>query len=119
MKVSSHGEIFISDYQSHCVMVYDYSGGEKRRLGGEDVCRRPFGVCLTSSGQVIVADKQENVMKFTMFSQTGKFLASMRSDLISAICTGVVLASDGCLVVSSKDNHLYFFNYSNCVEIGQ
>ena len=117
VSVSSQGEIFISDYLSHRVMVYDYSGGVKRRLGGEDVCRRPFGVCLTSSGQVIVADKQETVMKFTMFSQTGKFLASLRSDLDQENCTDVALASDGRLVVSSKDNHLYFFNFSNCVEI--
>jgi len=113
--VSSQGEIFISDYQTHCVMVYDYSGGVRRRLGGKDVCRRPFGVCLTSSGHVIVADKQGSVMKFTLFGQTGKFLASMRSSLISVICTDMVQASDGCLVVSSKDNHLYFFNYSNHV----
>jgi len=115
VSVSSQEEIFISDYQLHCVMVYDYSGVVMRRLGGFDVCGRPFGVCLSSSGQVIVADKQEPVMKFTMFSQNGKFLASMRSDLTQENCTEVALASDGCLVVSSKDNHLYFFNYSNCI----
>jgi len=101
--------ILVSDYQNHCVMVYDFSGTLKRRLGGPGICTRPFGVLMSKSGNVIVADRQAILVKLSVFSLDGQLLGTIKTDIDQYKVRDIALTSDGSLVVLFKD----FLSFSN------
>jgi len=101
--------ILVSDYQNHCVMVYDFLGTLKRRLGGPGICTRPFGVLMSKSGNVIVADRQAILVKLSVFSLDGQLLGTIKTDIDQHKVKDIALTADGSLVVLYKD----FLSFSN------
>jgi len=101
--------ILVSDYQNHCVMVYDFSGTLKRRLGGPGICTRPFGVLMSKSGNVIVADRQAILVKLSVFSLDGQLLGTIKTDIDQHKVKDIAFTSDGSLVVLYKN----FLSFSN------
>ena len=96
-------EILVSDYHDHCVKVYDHQGSLRRRLGGQGICSRPFRVTMTSSGQVLVADRQDKLLKVTVFSLDGQLLGTIKTNMNQLEVKDVARVVDGSLVVSWKD----------------
>jgi len=96
-------EILVSDYHDHCVKVYDHQGTLMRRLGGQGICSRPFRVIMTSSGQVLVADRQDKLLKLTVFSLDGQLLGTIKTNMNQLEVKDVARVVDGSLVVSWRD----------------
>ena len=55
--VAADGKVFASDWQNHCIHVFDRSGRHISRLGA-DFLKLPAGIAVNNMGQLLIADRE-------------------------------------------------------------
>ncbi|XP_066299144.1 tripartite motif-containing protein 3-like [Branchiostoma lanceolatum] len=106
ISVDGEGRILVSDWDNHCVFVYDEFGQFLFKFGGEGSgegqLKHPRGICTDNSGNIIVADRGNS--REEVFDNTGRFLKHITTNIEPG---GVAMASQGLgqLVVTSCKNH--------------
>ncbi|XP_078662080.1 protein meiotic P26-like [Branchiostoma floridae x Branchiostoma belcheri] len=108
--VDGEGRILASDYDNHCVYVYNEDGQflfefrecEGTSTSGLDL---PHGICTDRAGNIFVADGFYNQVE--MFDKRGKFLKHITTDMKPC---AIAMAAQGQLVVTgatSSSNSVY------------
>eukprot|EP00058_Branchiostoma_floridae_P002449 XP_002587937.1 hypothetical protein BRAFLDRAFT_87325 [Branchiostoma floridae] len=102
--VDGEGNILVSDWDTHCVYVYDESGKFLFQFGGEGSgegqLKFPHGICIDSSGNIIVADRGNE--RIQIFTRHGEFVRTVRT---GPVPRGLAVGPEGQLVVTGRDNH--------------
>eukprot|EP00058_Branchiostoma_floridae_P000674 XP_002586162.1 hypothetical protein BRAFLDRAFT_109858 [Branchiostoma floridae] len=106
--VDVEGNILVSDYDNHCVYVYNEDGQFLFQCGGNgSSCNRgegkllwPRGICTDRAGNIIVADYGNS--RVQMFDKTGKFRKHITTDM--QYPCAVAMAPQGQLVVTDDKN---------------
>ena len=99
----------VSDSCNHCIKVFNHSGTFLSKFGkqgnGDGEFKRPYGICLDSSNNLLVCDRGNNrVQQFSLIDNrfTGKTITDLPDP------TGIAIAPDGrILVTSGKANKVY------------
>ncbi|XP_078619099.1 uncharacterized protein LOC144886354 [Branchiostoma floridae x Branchiostoma japonicum] len=103
--VDGEGNILVSDYDNHCIYVYNEGGQFLFKFGhkgsGEGQLNRPCGICTDKSGNIIVADRHNS--RVEMFDKTGKFLQHITTNIQNP--KDVAVAPQGQVVVTDDTNH--------------
>ncbi|XP_035687668.1 E3 ubiquitin-protein ligase TRIM71-like [Branchiostoma floridae] len=103
--VDEEGNILVSDYDNHCIYVFNDDGEFQFKFGcrgsGEGQLNRPCGICTDESGNIIVADR--NNSRVEMFDKTGRFLKHITTDIEDP--KDVAVAPQGQVVVTDYSNH--------------
>eukprot|EP00058_Branchiostoma_floridae_P003265 XP_002588753.1 hypothetical protein BRAFLDRAFT_89820 [Branchiostoma floridae] len=77
------GNILLSDWDNHCVFVYNEDGHFLFKFGGrgsgEGQLYNPHGICTDREGNIIVADSGNS--RVEMFDKTGRFLKHIGTDM--------------------------------------
>ncbi|XP_035660445.1 uncharacterized protein LOC118405135 [Branchiostoma floridae] len=118
--MDGEGNFLVSDYENHCVYVYNKDkqflfqfGGEG---SGEGQLKGPLGICTDRAGNIIVADLGNR--RVEMFDKTGRFLKHIATDMERPYA--VAMAPEGQLVVTDfTDNKVTIFPtfcLSQCLE---
>ncbi|XP_035699114.1 tripartite motif-containing protein 3-like [Branchiostoma floridae] len=98
--VDGEGNIFVSDWYSYCVFMYNKDGQFLFRFGAEKNDNghlwHPRGICTDRAGNVILADTLNH--RVVMFDQTGRGL--MRNESTDMWPWGVAVGPQGQLVVT-------------------
>eukprot|EP00058_Branchiostoma_floridae_P021869 XP_002607359.1 hypothetical protein BRAFLDRAFT_69765 [Branchiostoma floridae] len=98
--VDAEGNILVSDFENHCVYVYNEDGQFLFQFGGEGSdegqLQWPSGICTDGAGNIIVADSGNR--RVEMFDKTGKFLKHITTDM--QYPCAVAMATQGQLVVT-------------------
>eukprot|EP00058_Branchiostoma_floridae_P017086 XP_002602574.1 hypothetical protein BRAFLDRAFT_81834 [Branchiostoma floridae] len=104
ISVDGEGRILVSDWDNHCVFVYDDFGKFLFKFGGEGSgegkLKHPYGSGTDSSGNIIVADSGNN--RVELFDITGRF-KHITTNIEHP--GGVAMAPQGQLVVTCCKNH--------------
>ncbi|KAL7673092.1 hypothetical protein ACOME3_007964 [Neoechinorhynchus agilis] len=113
--VNAKDEIFISDNRSHCVKVFSYAGTFIRSIGSEGITNFPIAIGIEDDGKgdILVADNH-NSFNLTIFSEKGILKGAFESKIRHAQCYDAALMSNGRVVLSSKDYHIYVYRYHDC-----
>ncbi|XP_019613545.1 PREDICTED: tripartite motif-containing protein 3-like [Branchiostoma belcheri] len=102
--VDGEGNILVSDWDNHCVYVYNEDGQFLFQFGGEgsgeSQLNNPYGICTDRAGNIIVADGGNS--RVEMFDKTGKFLKRITTDM-ERPCA-VAMAIQGQLVVTDNSD---------------
>ncbi|KAI8483715.1 hypothetical protein Bbelb_385070 [Branchiostoma belcheri] len=100
----------VSDWDNHCVFVYNEDGQFLFKFGGwgsdEGQLKKPRGICTDRAGNIIVADSGNK--RVEMFDKTGKFLKHITTDM-EWPCA-VAMATQGQLVVTDWNNTVSIFH---------
>ncbi|XP_078573705.1 protein meiotic P26-like [Branchiostoma floridae x Branchiostoma japonicum] len=103
--VDGEGNIFVSDWASHCVYVYNDDGQFLFKFGGkgsgEGQLLHPFGICTDREGNIVVIDRGNS--RVEMFDKTGKFLKHIAVGIKES--QAVAMATQGQLVMTSCRSH--------------
>eukprot|EP00058_Branchiostoma_floridae_P002412 XP_002587900.1 hypothetical protein BRAFLDRAFT_87288 [Branchiostoma floridae] len=103
--VDGEGNILVSDWDTHCVYVYDESGKFLFQFGGrgsgEGQLRMPHGICTDSSGHILVADFGNE--RVQIFTRHGEFVRTVRTGFR---LDGLAVGPEGQLVVTSYWNSI-------------
>ncbi|XP_019647744.1 PREDICTED: tripartite motif-containing protein 2-like [Branchiostoma belcheri] len=103
--VDGEGNILVSDYDNHCIYVYNQDGEFLFKFGGEGSgegqLKHPRGICTDKAGNIIVADRGNS--RVEMFDKTGKFLKHITMDVEEP--KAVAVAAQGQVVVTDDSNH--------------
>ncbi|XP_078674168.1 tripartite motif-containing protein 2-like [Branchiostoma floridae x Branchiostoma belcheri] len=109
--VDGEGNILVSDWDNHCVFVYNENGQFQfgGRGSGEGQLKNPHGICTDRAGNIIVADTGNR--RVEMFDKTRKFLKHINTDLKEP--WAVAMAKQGQLVITdySDDSVSIFQNF--------
>ncbi len=77
--VNQGGQVIVTEYQGHCVSMFNRSGKRIRKFGshgsGEGQFRHPAGVAVDSEGSILVVDSHNH--RVQKFSAEGDFLAAV------------------------------------------
>ncbi|XP_078658311.1 tripartite motif-containing protein 3-like [Branchiostoma floridae x Branchiostoma belcheri] len=102
------GRILVSDWDNHCVFVYNVFGQHQLTFGeegsSEGQLKHPYGTCTDRYGNIIVADSGNS--RVEMFDKKGRFLKHIVTDLEAP--GGVAMAPEGQLVVTCCKNHTVY-----------
>ncbi|XP_035684723.1 E3 ubiquitin-protein ligase TRIM71-like [Branchiostoma floridae] len=94
------GNILLSDWDNHCVFVYNEDGQFLFKFGGrgsgEGQMYNPHGICTDKEGNIIVADSGNS--RVEMFDKTGRFLKHIATNMEAPLA--VAMATQGQLVVT-------------------
>ncbi|XP_078661418.1 tripartite motif-containing protein 2-like [Branchiostoma floridae x Branchiostoma belcheri] len=103
--VDGEGNILVSDWDNHCVYVYNEDGQFLFQFGGEGSgkgqLKYPRGICTDRAGNIIVADERNS--RVEMFDKTGKFLKHIATDMKGL--QAVAMATQGQLVITDCGHH--------------
>ncbi|XP_078660708.1 tripartite motif-containing protein 2-like [Branchiostoma floridae x Branchiostoma belcheri] len=103
--VDGEGNILVSDWDNHCVYVYNEDGQFLFQFGGEGSgkgqLKYPKGICTDRAGNIIVADERNS--RVEMFDKTGKFLKHIATDMKGL--QAVAMATQGQLVITDNADH--------------
>eukprot|EP00058_Branchiostoma_floridae_P002458 XP_002587946.1 hypothetical protein BRAFLDRAFT_87334 [Branchiostoma floridae] len=98
--VDGEGNILVSDWDNHCVYVYDESGKFLFQFGGwgsgEGQLKWPRGICTDSSGHIIVADFGNK--RVQIFTRHGEYVRTVRIEFQPE---GLAVGPEGQLVVTN------------------
>ncbi|XP_078584576.1 protein brain tumor-like [Branchiostoma floridae x Branchiostoma japonicum] len=101
--VDGEGNILVSNWETHCVYVYDESGKIPFQFGGKGSCEGqmsgPHGICTDSSGHILVADSWNK--RVQIFTRHGEFVRTVRTGFQPAT---LAVGPEGQLVVTDWDN---------------
>ncbi|XP_078661420.1 uncharacterized protein LOC144905568 [Branchiostoma floridae x Branchiostoma belcheri] len=105
--VDGERNILVSDYDNHCVHVYNQDGQFLFQFGGkgrgEGQLYEPRGICTDRAGNIIVADNGNR--RVEMFDKKGKFLKHITTDMKGP--QAIAMATQGQLVVTDDRNNSY------------
>ncbi|XP_035659435.1 tripartite motif-containing protein 3-like [Branchiostoma floridae] len=109
--VDGEGNFLVSDWDTHCVYVYDESGKFLFQFGGEGSgegqLTGPAGICTDSSGHILAADYDNK--RVQIFTRHGKFVRTFRTRFKP---NGLTVGPEGQLVVTSHNHTVTVFpNY--------
>eukprot|EP00058_Branchiostoma_floridae_P002434 XP_002587922.1 hypothetical protein BRAFLDRAFT_87310 [Branchiostoma floridae] len=103
--VDGEGNILVSDWDTHCVYVYDEFGKFLFQFGvegsGEGQLSAPCGICTDSSGHILVADYGNKSVQ--IFTRHGEFVRTVRTGFRPE---GLAVGPEGQLVVNSYLNDI-------------
>ena len=122
---SSVDDIIISDFQNHCILVFDWLGRPLFKFGkkgtGRDEFHYPLGVTTDSLGNIFVVDY--NNQRITVTRRNGQFLCCLMSqkplNSLQALAIdkeGHLVAIDGSLLKIFKLPTSIFGNSNNITE---
>ncbi|XP_078581448.1 uncharacterized protein LOC144864907 [Branchiostoma floridae x Branchiostoma japonicum] len=105
--VDVEGNILVSDYDGHCVYMYNEDGQFLFQFGGEGSgegqLKGPRGICTDRAGNIIVTDWGNR--RVEMFDKTGKFLKHINIATDVKVPQAVAMATQGQLVVTDYEKH--------------
>eukprot|EP00058_Branchiostoma_floridae_P013661 XP_002599149.1 hypothetical protein BRAFLDRAFT_81816 [Branchiostoma floridae] len=103
--VDEEGSILVSDYDNHCIYVFNDDGQFLFKFGGEGSVegqlKHPRGICTDKSGNIIVADSGNS--RVEMFDKTGRFLKHITTDIEDP--KAVAMGTQGQVVVTDVATH--------------
>ncbi|KAI8485508.1 hypothetical protein Bbelb_367020 [Branchiostoma belcheri] len=103
--VDEEGNILVTDYDNHCVYMYNEDGRFLVQFGGkgsgEGQMNGPLGICTDRAGNIIVVDSWN--CRVEMFDKTGRFLKHITTDMKSP--WAVAMTPQGHLVVTDTKEH--------------
>ena len=111
LAMDGHGNVFVADAATHCVVGLTLSGKLLFRLGNsdmehEDLYQGPDSVCVDKLGHVLVTDKKEG--RIDVINYQGQLLKSLfPSDPIRFVCA----TPDKLLLVVPTEGSLKFYDY--------
>ncbi|XP_078584574.1 uncharacterized protein LOC144866770 [Branchiostoma floridae x Branchiostoma japonicum] len=101
--VDGEGNILVSEWDTHCVYMYDESGKFLFQFGGEGSgegqLKYPRGICTDSSGHILVADSGSG--RIQIFTRHGEFVRTVRT---RSNPEGLAVGPEGQLVVTDSFN---------------
>ncbi|XP_078615176.1 uncharacterized protein LOC144884111 [Branchiostoma floridae x Branchiostoma japonicum] len=113
--VDKVGNMFVTDWDNHCVYVYNEDGQFLFKFGGEGrgegQLQWPSGICTDREDNIIVADSGNR--RVEMFDKTGRFLKHVTTETDIGQPQGVAMATQGQLVVTDyeKNSIIVFQNF--------
>jgi hypothetical protein len=82
-----NGDICVSDYSKHAVVVTDKSGQHRFSYTGQGPSFFPYGICTDVLGHILVCDGLDDSV--LLLDQNGLFLSQVLNKKMYAICVCV------------------------------
>ena len=108
--INQRGEVVVTERSGDCVSVFSHSGEKHRSFGthgsGQGHFRDPFGVAVDGEENILIADKNHHIQKFTA---EGHFLAAVGtkgSGHLQFRCPTDI-------VFNTSNNKVYLMDYGN------
>eukprot|EP00058_Branchiostoma_floridae_P002426 XP_002587914.1 hypothetical protein BRAFLDRAFT_87302 [Branchiostoma floridae] len=101
--VDGEGNILVSDWDTHCVYVYDESGKFLFKFGGwgrgEGQLMGPAGICTDSSGHILVLDPMNK--RVQIFTRHGEYVRTVSTGHSGFQPHDLAVGPEGQLVVTN------------------
>ncbi|KAL3091051.1 hypothetical protein niasHS_005014 [Heterodera schachtii] len=99
------GQYYITDYKTHCVVIYSLEGKQMGKFGGLNITPYPVGIDFSKTGDILVGDSHGNHFHIVVFSSAGQPLVHYRCHLQKVSrCTGLKIAADGRIITLSRQS---------------
>ncbi|KAK7492400.1 hypothetical protein BaRGS_00016273, partial [Batillaria attramentaria] len=112
--VNSNGNIVVSDFAKHSVLIFDREGNFLRSYGsegrGHEQLRHPCGVCCDKHGHILIADSNNN--RIHVLEAQGEFkgyLLSKSAGLVEPVA--VEVDKNGDLIVGEWSGRIHIVRY--------
>ena len=107
-------KVFVTQFQAHCVLVYDLNGNFAVQIGNEGSeegqFNSPFGITINRyNGDIYVCDAENS--RIQIFSEKYSFKSQFGKETLQSP-TDIKLTIDNIYVLSNKKPFLIIFNYN-------